>query len=740
VVEDIEKTKPKAIFGFGAVPLSWAVCQSGIAKWRGRRVPIKVGNHVCWFFPMYHPSFILRTRKFRPDSLNEYGSELEFAFALDLKRAFDSLDELPDPVVYDRVMATHGVDYVTGAGGEADVQKVLAFLQGLYDEKVVGLDYETNALHPYRAGTKILTVALSSRKKSLAFPLYHQGCCFTDRQRQRVRDAYEKFLRHGSCRKVVHNLPFELEWTGVKFDRDLLHGTKWGCTLSQAYILDERQGRNRPGCLSLRFLCLQHFGIDIKDLNPVDRADLDNTSLREVLPYNAVDAKFHRLLYLKQRRRIRDEGLREQYQHNLRRLPTLVLTQMQGVPIDQKQVAEFDELYSGQLAEVDRELELDESCRVFQKRFGKPFRVSSNADVLKMLTDVLDLEVEADRDGKKSADAAFLRKVDTPVAKLILRHRAAAKMHSTYVLPVKEGSPNLYHSDDGPGFVVHPVISTTTTETWRTSSEDPNIQNWPKRTNKEIRRQASGGGDLVFVSFDYAGIQARNVAMESEDKALVEAFWKRYDIHSDWMERIYETYPRWIPGGLGKLSKDERKAFRHKAKNLFVFPSFFGAQPYSISRTLQIPERVIERVHAEFWGLFEHIYDWHERIRSDYRTLGYVTGLSGFRRRAPISPTQLINAPIQADESVIVMDAMCRLSEMQDPRFQACLMVHDDLTFLWRKKEVERNAEVVISAMLKTSYDWAKIVPLGVEMQVGANWADQEAVGEYFSDTWNGNL
>jgi hypothetical protein len=188
------------------------------------------------------------------------------------------------------------------------------------------------------------------------------------------------------------------------------------------------------------------------------------------------------------------------------------------------------------------------------------------------------------------------------------------------------------------------------------------------------------------LSFDYGQIQARNVAMESLDKALIKAFWDRYDIHQDWMERISAAHPSWMPKD---ADKDTRKKFRHRAKNEFVFPSFFGAQPKSLSRYLSVPINVVTRLHTQFWDLFPDIKAWHERILKQYSELGYVAGLSGFRRHAPASPNEIINAPIQADEAAIVCDAMTRLSELGDPRLQANMEIHDDLTFLWRDRDVD---------------------------------------------------
>jgi DNA polymerase-1 len=243
------------------------------------------------------------------------------------------------------------------------------------------------------------------------------------------------------------------------------------------------------------------------------------------------------------------------------------------------------------------------------------------------------------------------------------------------------------------------------------------------------------GNDLQIVAFDYAGIQARNVAMESKDTALVKAFWERYDIHKDWMERIEKVSPGWIPKG---ADKDTLKAYRHRAKNEMVFPSFFGAIPKSLAGYLGIDERKAEQLHEQFWHMFPDIKAWHNRIKRDYYKHGYVTGLSGFRRRAPISPNEIINSPIQADESVIVMDAMAYLSRLGDPRYQATLMVHDDLTFIWPKHEIDNNAEVVIAAMLNSPFSWIN-VPIGIEMKVGDDWSSVKEVGAYYSDEWHGS-
>jgi DNA polymerase-1 len=265
------------------------------------------------------------------------------------------------------------------------------------------------------------------------------------------------------------------------------------------------------------------------------------------------------------------------------------------------------------------------------------------------------------------------------------------------------------------------------------NSSDPNIQNQPKHgDSKEVRRQIRPGGDLRIVACDYSGIQARNVAMESRDPRLVKAFWDGYDIHGDWAHRIARHAPQWLKGGTLK-DKDTFKIYRQKAKNGMVFASFFGAGAATVGRHLSIPEEIARDLIEEFWDSFPKIKNWHLTLKENYHSTGYVEALSGFRRHAPVSYNEMINTPIQSDEAIIICDAMARLSEKDDPRLQPNIEVHDDLTFILPKHEVDKCVEIIVKEMLTISFPWIN-VPLGVEVSVGKDWYDMEKLGEFTSD------
>jgi uracil-DNA glycosylase family 4 len=727
VEKDIEATKPVAIFGFGNVPLWWALKQSGITKWCGRRVPIRVGKHACWYYPMMHPSYILHTRKFTPFRRDQYGSEIEFAFAHQLRRAIREVDTLPPPIVHSEDDALCGLDIVTGEGGDGDLDRIRDFFRDIRDEPIVGLDYETDAFRPYNKGTKILSGAFAGPEGALGIALDHRGNRWKPKQRGKAYDLISDFIYSGRGRRrlVSHHLPFELEWSASFFGDECLWDTDWGDTESQAYILDER-----PYAFSLDFLCVQYFGLSIKSIDNLDRDHLDDFPVETVLRYNALDSKYHRLLYLIQGERLDRTHMDRVYRHQLDRTIAMIPMQLDGLPIDKELNRYLSKLYTGKLQKLEADIAEDSQAIRYRNRMGKPYRPSSLDDVKYYLTRILR------KRNLENVDEKTLSKIDDPLISKTRRWRKLNKVLSTYILPVGEGSKHLY--TDGK---LHPITSTTRTRTWRTSGQDPNTQNWPVRNPiaMKARKQiaAALGCDEVFVAFDFAGIQARNVAMESKDKALIKAFWNHYDIHFDWMERIAKHYPQWIPGGVKALrDKDLVKKMRYRAKNQLVFPSFFGAQPPSISRNLQIPENIAMDLHAEFWDKFPDIKGWHEFTYDNYQRTGYVTGLSGFRRHAPVKRNELINCPIQSDESLIVCNALVRLSKLGfNPRME----IHDDLTFLWPKQKIDEYAEVVIGQMLKVQFDWVN-VPLELEMKIGGrDWGSLKEVGKFESvgkDQW----
>lgn len=757
---DIARTKPVAVFGFGNVPLQALTKQQGILKWRGRRLPVKVNGHSCWYYPMLHPAFIERMKS------GQLGRELELVLKLDLRRAFAEVESLPPPVVHDEVEARKGIACVTGRRG-GDLDRVLEHLDWCATLPSVGLDYETTGIRPYAKGSKICTVAIGPHDNVLAFPIDHSQAGWTRLQREVLGEALLEFYA-SKAKKAVHNLAFELEWTGVVFGTEHIRSGPWEDTMSQASILDERKGDKKPGCFALDFLTMLYFGFNIKKFSNVNTAQIDKEPLEKVLPYNGMDTKYHHLIYLRQEQLLEAAGLAHVYRdHHLERVPTFVLTQIKGVPIDQDEVKRLMKKYSERMAEVEVQIQALEVVKDFEAVYGRRLVISNLGDLAIIFRDMLKLIAEdekqtsrrsgqrggddrgqvapsrtlrgkesrqADQEEKYSLDEESLNKLDHPLSPLVLRWRKAAHQLSTYISQNDISHPESLVYADG---LIHHILNSMFAETGRSTAEDPNMQNYPKRDGeaREVRRQVAARPGFVILSADYGQIQVRNIAMESNDKVLCRSLWERHDFHADWRDELAYAYPARVGGKKMLKDKDAMKNFRTDVKNQWTFPLFFGCSADSAAGYLKMPKNIVYPIYDKFWETFSGVLDWQMGLVKMYNRLGYVQNLTGRRRHAPLSKNKIINSPIQGDESDIVFHAFTELSKTGDTHLQAILEIHDDLTFHLPIDKVDYYAEKIITTMLDLPFDFIT-VPIAAELSFGPNWMDMKEIGTFESDIW----
>lgn len=733
VVRDIEQTKPKAIFGFGNVPLDWVSGFNGITLWRGRKMPVKVGSHTCWYFPMLHPAYLVRQRRG-----NGGASEEERMFGFDMKRAFAQIEGLPQPRVHTPAEVRKNVEIITGENGDEDLGRLEEALRWAAAQPIIGVDYETNGLRPYFSGAKILSAAVATRDRAVAFALDHPEAGWTPSQRGIVTALWQEFLARAIGVKAVHNLAFEMEWTAFFFGKELLRAGVWGDTSTQAGVIDERKGNKKAGPFSLEFLIQQYFGFNLKKMSGVDRSDLENTPIEAVLQYNAPDARYHALLFEEQAVIIEEEGLVEAYELGLRAVPTVILTQIKGLPIDQNEVARLKKKYEAEFNRIVGEINGQQVVLTFEKLKGIKFKPLSNPDVLFVLKDIMKrrevlVQDKYTKKSRYSADEAVLDQINHPFAKLLIDLRKVNKQRSTYVTPLDENAEESLVYPDG---CVHAQFNTVFAETGRLSCDNPNLQNFPMRDGdaKEVRKQIVAPPGCLMLAFDMGQIEARVIAMFTKDKRFCKALWERYDVHQEWAERLAKAYPRRLDQH--KDTKNPLKAFRTDIKNQWTFPLFFGAKLESAAGYLDIPPDVLKPHYNEFWRQFSGVKEWQEKQLEFYKEYGYVECLTGKRRHGPLSTNQIFNSPVQGTAAAIVIEAMCRISETGDPELQPEIQIHDDLT--WARipeGRVEDVAQKVLDIMLKPVFPWIN-VPITVEGKVGSNWLEMEEFGTFSSDEW----
>jgi DNA polymerase I len=728
VVKDIEASKPQAILAVGAVPLHWALGNVGqISQWRGRRVPVTIGSHTCWLYPIYHPAYVSRIEGNQRPLEGTLGKTIKF----DMKRCFDEVESLPDPHVYPVDQARDGLVLLDGTKRN-HLQKLQAILNRLYDSPAVALDFETKNLRPYNKNSKILCFAVSNGKTTVACALDHQESGFSDLERIDVIDILLKFLKKYKGVKVAQNTAFELEWIVVTLKcRELCRIGRWEDTMLAGFVLDERWDG-----LDLDFLCLERLGIKVKPLSNIDVKRLDEQPVLDVLDYNALDAKFELLLWEAQVEEIKERGLQRIYEEYLKRLPTMVLAQVDGFYIDVKAVERLRKPLIQKISRLEKRISSMAIVKKFERKF-KRFNPHAPDDVIDLLDRIANRDevYYVDKHGKerRTSNDLVLKQINTPFTKAINRLRKHSKLFSTYIEPYHKGSENYLIYPDGK---VHTNISTIGTDTGRTATNDPNVQNYPKRSEsgRKVRRMIVPGKDRFFLSVDYGQIEARVAAMYSLDKNLVEALFNDYDIHAEWAKRIAMAYPRWIGGKKFLTDTTSMKKAREKAKGDFVFALLFGSADTSVPKRMELPRDKILPLVEKFWDQFSGVYEWQEKYVASFEKHGYVEMLTGRVRRAPLSRNQIINNSIQGVASDIVIDAMNYLSEavtrLDLPDLQARLNVHDDLVFAPLKTEVDKYLEIIVPAMLDVPYNFVN-VPITCEASWGTDWYRMDTIDTF---------
>ncbi len=732
VEDDIVATKPKLIFAVGGVALSWCFPGLGSIKLcRGRLIPFKLREHVCWVAPILHPAYILRVEDGGKED-DVTGAEWKSIFEQDIARAFDALAAgLEEPYIEDSTEEglLAGVTLYTGEPG--DLAKIEAFLKRARKTETA-LDIETNRLRCYEAGAKCMAMSLGGKGETISFPWDHPQGRWTKRDREALGEIVGAYLTDPARGPVtIQNLGYEQEWFchmwPDRIQAILRNPAGWHDTIRQGYVLDER-----PGGHNLNFLSVINLGFPLKAKSGAEKSHAEDEPLIKVLRYNALDSKYTRLISKKQMPQVEAQGLTAIYQEEVRRVASCVLAQRAGLPVDEDFVRETSGRLQTEIDGIYKTIFARPEVKKFNEQYRR-FNPASNDDLIIMFRDVLKRPEGQSR--KRSAGYTTEKKVlqkmtDCELAGLILEARNRSKLKSTYCDSFTRDSLNTLVYPDG---LLHTTFLSGTVRTGRLASEGPNLQNFPKRKDAWIRKMIRAAKGWLIVAMDFAQQEARVIAMASLDKKLIASIKAGHDIHMDWTEKIIRIWPKTF-----KKRGGDKKAFRADVKNQWTFPAFYGSEPGPIAAALEMPENLARELFDEFWDEFAGVKAWQDETRRKYAELGYVEGLSGRRRHAPLDKNQIINTPVQGDASDIVVDAMNRLSEgcgdKWDWFMQPRINIHDDLTFIVPESQLEFVVTTGVGEMLACEFPWLNGVPLAAEVSCGENWFELEEIGTFRSE------
>ena len=539
-----------------------------------------------------------------------------------------------------------------------------------------------------------------------------------------VLDALGPVFADPGVPKTAHNANYDmmvLENHGV-----MVEGLEFDTMLAA-----HAAGRSSVG---LKNLALDFFGEEMTPISDLigkgrKQITMDRVEISRAAEYAAADADFterlRRDLEIELREKCLDDMLRE---YEMPLVPVLVRMQRDGVAID------VDALYK-----MSEELgtELDRIRNDMYLTVGHEFNLNSS----KQLGDVLftELRLPSTRRTKSgfSTDAASLdglkARLDTgtiegadprvyDVLSGILEHRQLSKIKSTYV----DALPSLVNPETGR---IHTKYNQTGSATGRVSSNDPNVQNIPVRTElgRRVRKAfiAPDAPESTLLAADYSQIELRILAHFSEDPALLMAFHEGKDIHNATSSLVYD-----VP--IDEVTDDMRRIAK-----ILNFGVLYGVTAFGISQQTDLTPEQGQRFIKVFFEQYPGIQDYVDNTIQTCRTNGYVQTALGRRRYLPnitarnihmrrAAERAAINMPIQGTAADIIKIAMIRIMERMTDlgmRSKMILQVHDELIFEAPRDELDALSAVVIELM-PASLSLA--VPLSVELKTGDTWGDLE--------------
>ncbi len=318
-----------------------------------------------------------------------------------------------------------------------------------------------------------------------------------------------------------------------------------------------------------------------------------------------------------------------------------------------------------------------------------------------------------------STDAASLADLQEsnphPFLDLLLQHRDASKLRQ--IIETLERSVEA----DGR---IHTTYDQTGTSTGRISSNDPNLQNIPVRTEegREIRSAfRSGEGFETLLTADYSQIEMRIMAHLSEDPGLIEAFNAGEDLHRFVGARIFGVEPAEVT----PLMRTKVKAMSYGLA--------YGLSAFGLSKQLRIETAEARQLMSDYFERFGAVRDYLRNVVEQARVDGYTETIFGRRRPfADLNSTNRVlrdnaeraalNAPIQGSAADIMKLAMLGIAgDLIDARLESrmLLQVHDELIFEVAPGEWEA-LEGIVRARMSTAATLR--VPLDVQIGRGANW------------------
>jgi DNA polymerase-1 len=586
------------------------------------------------------------------------------------------------------------------------VEKRKELIAELKKHKIICFDTETTGIDPNNA--EIVGLSFSVKP----FEAYYIPFSDNYAESQAILAEFKEIFADMSIEKVGQNIKFDIEvlkWYDVEVKGKLFD------TMIAHYLIQPDLAHNLD-FLSRSYLNYEPVPIESligkKGKNQLSMRTVEIDTIKE---YASEDADVALRLMEPLKKELADNGATKLFDEiETPLIPVLASMETEGVKIDINALNEFSESLREDIIGLEREIYQDA---------GVSFNISSP----KQLGDILFTNLKVVDNAKmtttkqfKTGEEVLIKLVNKhPIIQKILDYRSLTKLKSTYV----DSLPQLLNPRTGR---IHTSFNQAIVSTGRLSSNNPNLQNIPIRTEKgrEIRKAfVPRNEDYVLMSADYSQIELRIIADISLEENMMNDFKSGHDIHTATASRVY-----------GIPMEEVTKEMRRKAKTV-NFGIIYGISAFGLSERLNIPRReaadIIEQYFAKYPSIKKYMDDTIEFAKNH----GYVETLMGRRRYLKdiysgnamirgFAERNAINAPIQGTAADMIKIAMINIYKFitdNSLRSKMTMQVHDELVFDVHKDEIELLKPVIIEKMRSAI---PLNVPVEIDLNIGKNWLE----------------
>lgn len=393
--------------------------------------------------------------------------------------------------------------------------------------------------------------------------------------------------------------------------------------------------------------------------------------------------------------------------------PVLAEMEVEGVRINTAYFKELEKTFKEELTLIQEKVE---------KIAGDTVNLNSPKQVGVLLFEKLGLPIIKRTKTGASTDAEVLEELAardlSDVPALLMKYRELDKLNSTYVSSL----PSMVAEQTGK---IHTSFNLNVAATGRLSSDHPNLQNIPVRSEngKKVRKGFIAEPGNLLAAFDYSQVELRLLAHFSQDKTMVKAFQEDKDIHA-------QTASEVLGVELASVTSNQRSMA--KAVN---FGLMYGQSSFGLAKTLKISRKEAKDYITKYFERFHTVKSYLDSLKDLAEEKGYSETLYGRKRFLPnirssnrtikaMAERVAVNSPIQGTAADIIKLSMLNISQqmkMHKMKSRMLLQVHDELIFDVPEEELDQLTDLVIWEMENVS---ELSVPLKVDFGVGVNWYD----------------